>query len=526
MSLTYVFGQFSLDPIGKLLFFRQQPQVLGHRAVALLALLVERHGELVTKNELIEVAWKGRSMEDSNLTVQIASLRRFLSMQPGSEQWIETFSRRGYRFVGPVEIKYGNTVLSLATTPVRPISPPTDMPSIAVLPFRNQTGDPAHDYLAEGFAEDITSALARLNWLVIIARHFSARLPSGDITPEDVQSIMGVRYVLEGATRLAGTRLRVTIQVSDAETGKTILAQTYERDINDLFAVQDGITDSVVAAIEPQIVAAEGSRAASRPAESLDTWGLVAQSLGLIHRFERRPNAEARSLLQRAIALDPGNARAFAMLSWAEYWAYMCFWAEDGRHDLLLERSSAHGLAALRIDPDEPWARMVYGFSLSTKGEHCAAVAELRHALELNRSFAIGRMLLGWALIRKGDFAEALVETGKALRLSPVDRFRNIYVQTHGLALLALQRFDEALPFLRSAALPYKEYMGPLNGLISCCGHLGLLDEARTLLDYREKCLGRSFALEPARLQLAGFAHAEIFLDGLAKAGVPELEHS
>lgn len=521
--MIYAIGPFSLDPIGQLLFYQQQPQALGRRAVALLGLLVERHGELVTKDELIDVAWKGRSVEDSNLTVQIAALRRFLSIQPGGEQWIETFARRGYRFVGPVEIQRDNVVDTPTTTiPVQQVSPPAGMPSIAVLPFRNQTGNPEHDYLAEGFAEDITTALARLNWLVIITRHASTSQFPGESKLDEVRASLGVRYVLKGATRLAGTRLRITLQLSDAETGTTILAQTHDRDITDMFAVQDEITDSVVAAIEPQLVAAEGSRAASRPTESLDSWGLVAQSLGLIHRFEREANAEARGLLQRAIALDPGNARAFAMLSWAEYWAYMCFWADDGRHDLLLERSSEHGFAALRIDPDEPWARMVYGFSLSTRGQHVAAVAELRHALTLNRSFGIGRMLLGWALVRKGDFAEALVETEKALRLCPVDRFRNIYVHTHGLALLALRRFDEALPFLRSAALPYTEFMGPLNALISCCGHLGLLDEARMLLDYRERCLGRGLALEPAREHMALFAHAEIFLDGLSKAGVPE----
>lgn len=287
--------------------------------------------------------------------------------------------------------------------------------------------------------------------------------------------------------------------------------------------MQDDITESVVAAIEPKLFAAEGFRAAKRPAESLDVWGLVSRSVGLTHRFEREPNATARSLLARAAALDPGNARALAVLSWAEYWAYHCYWVEA--RAATFEASMAHALAALRLDPQEPWARIAYGFGLSTQGRHAAGVEELRHALRLNPCFALGRMLLGWALVRKGDFAEASEETARALRLGPVDRFSSVYSHAHGLALLAQRRFAEALPFLQAAALPFTEYMGHLNGLVSCCGHLGLVDEARELLDYREKCLGRGFSLAYARQMLAGFAHADVFVDGLAKAGVPELSN-
>ncbi len=136
-------------------------------------------------------------------------------------------------------------------------------------------------------------------------------------------------------------------------------------------------------------------------------------------------------------------------------------------------------------------------------------------------SFALGRMLLGWSLLRKGDFSEAILETEKALLLSPGDRFTAVYQHTHGLALLAAHRFNEALPFLRAAAATFVEYMGHVNGLISCCGHLGLEDEARELIDFRKARTGINFTVSYARARLGSFAHCDVFLDGLAKAGLP-----
>jgi len=319
--------------------------------------------------------------------------------------------------------------------------------------------------------------------------------------------------------RTAGQRLRVTGQLIDAETGKHVWAEKYDRELKDIFAVQDDITEHVVAAVEPQLYAEEGVRAASKPPDSIDAWGLVVRALGLINRMERRQNEEAQALLQRAIALEPTYARAHALLGWALWWATLHLWAQE--RAAAYREAAGHAQDALALDPSDPWARMASGLCLSTAGQHERALGELRTALALNPSFTLGHMAYGWALLRAGRYDEAIAETGRALQMSPVDSFSGFYTSVHGLALLAAQRFEEALPFLRASVAAYPEYSGHYNSLISCCGHLGLVEEAREFLAVRGR-LKPPLRCRLLREHLGRFAHCEVFVDGLRKAGVPE----
>jgi adenylate cyclase len=164
---------------------------------------------------------------------------------------------------------------------------------------------------------------------------------------------------------------------------------------------------------------------------------------------------------------------------------------------------------------------MVFGLCLSTDGQHDRALGELRVALQLNPSFALGRMAHGWALLRAGAFDEAIAETRQAMRLSPLDNFSGFYPAIHGLALLGAKRFTEALPFLRSAVAAFAEYPGHYNTLISCCGHLGLLDEAQEYIAKRNR-IGPPLGLGVLRTNLHPFAHRDVFIEGMKKAGVPE----
>jgi adenylate cyclase len=182
-------------------------------------------------------------------------------------------------------------------------------------------------------------------------------------------------------------------------------------------------------------------------------------------------------MLGSAIDLEPTYARAHALLAWAKWWAAQCYWFDDTREGY--RRSAAQAQKALALDGAEPWARMVFGLCLSTDGQHDRALGELRVALRLNPSFALGHMANGWALLRAGAFDEAIAETRQAMRLSPLDNFSGFYPAIHGLALLGAKRFTEALPFLRSSVAAFAEYPGHYNTLISCCGHLGLIDEAQ-----------------------------------------------
>jgi adenylate cyclase len=392
-------------------------------------------------------------------------------------------------------------------------------PSIAVLPFANLSADPAHDFFADGIAGDITASLARLRWLFVIARGSAFAYRGRTIDVRTVAGELGVRYLLEGSVQVAGERLRVTCELLDAETAKHIWSERYDRELSDVFAVQDDIASRVVAAVEPHLYLEEGCRAARAPAGSIDVWGLVVRAIDFVHRFERARNEEACALLRRAIALEPEYARAHAMLGWAIWWAGHCDWLPDRR--TAQAEAAGHAREALRFDPNDPWARMVSGLAFSSAGEHARAHEELTAALAINPSFALGHSIFGWTLLRAGRTGEAIAETEDALRLSPVDSFSGLYTSVHGLALIAARRFEEALPFLRTSVAAFPDYGGHYNSLICCCGHLGLVDEAQRFLAARN-ALGPPLRLATVREHLAPFAHCEVFLEGLRKAGVED----
>jgi adenylate cyclase len=292
-----------------------------------------------------------------------------------------------------------------------------DKPSIAVLPFDNMSGDPEQEFFADGIADDIITGLSRLRWLFVIARHSTFTFKGKAADVRQVARDLSVRYVLEGSVRKAGNRVRIAAQLIDAGEGRHIWAERYDRQLDDLFAVQDEITDSVVASIEPQLYAEEGFRAATKPAGSIDAWGLTVRAQILLGRLEQQANHEAQGLAREALRMDPKYARAHAVLGWTNMWAGFCHWEPD--EEVAYYRAMQHAGDAIALDPSDPWARMTLGNVLSTAGNQEAALAELRKALALNPSSALAHTMYGWALIRAGHFDEAVEATGKALRLSP-----------------------------------------------------------------------------------------------------------
>jgi adenylate cyclase len=410
------------------------------------------------------------------------------------------------------------TVLPTPEDTPAPAAKPLGGPSIAVLPFVNISADPDQEYFTDGIAEDIITSLSKLRWFFVIARNSTFAYKGKRLDVRHVARELGVRYILEGSVQTAGARIRVTGQLVDAESGKHIWAEKYDREMQDIFAVNDDITQRVVAAVEPHVYAEEGFRAAGKPPDSLGAWELVVRALNLLRQMGRKPNEEAQALLHRAIALEPNYARAHALLSWALWWASHCYWSEE---EPTLRQAVTHAQDALNSDPADPWARMAYALCLSTGGQHERALGELRTALELNPSFALGRMTYGWVLLRAGHFEEAVEESGKALRMSPLDNFSGFYTSIHGLALLGSRRFDEALPFLRASVAAFAEYPGHYNSVISCCGHLGLLDEAREWIVARNR-IGPAICIRVLAANLRTYAHRDAFLEGLRKAGVPE----
>jgi TolB-like protein len=243
MGASYRFGAFYLDVEAEVLFRGAEPVALGRRAVALLQVLVRRPGALVAKDALIQAAWPGQAVEESNLTVQIGALRRVLEEVPGGVHRIDTLPRRGYRFMGPVEKEENG---GAATLPIEAAPAPTlpDKPSIAVLPFKNMSGDSEQDYFADGMVEEIITALSRMRWLFVIASNSSFTYKNRAIDVKQVSRELGVRYVLEGSVRKAANRVRIIGQLIDATTGAHIWADRFDGGLEDIFDLQDQVTAS------------------------------------------------------------------------------------------------------------------------------------------------------------------------------------------------------------------------------------------------------------------------------------------
>ena len=230
--------------------------------------------------------------------------------------------------------------------------PLPDRPAIAVLPFANMSGEPEQEYFSDGISEDIITALSKLRWFFVIARNSSFIYKGKAVHMKQIAEELGVRYVVEGSVRKGGDRVRITAQLNDVTTGSHIWAERYDRELADVFAVQDEITESIVAAIEPQLYAAENFRAQRKPPDSMDAWDLVMRALSHYWRVTRQDNVVAQALLEKAIAIDPDYGQALGLLATSYMFTAHMGWMDMAAAMPIAER------AALRGDPRRPRGSM------------------------------------------------------------------------------------------------------------------------------------------------------------------------
>jgi len=307
-----------------------------------------------------------------------------------------------------------------SSTPAVMASPPLpDKPSIAVLPFQNLSGDPEQEYFADGMVEEITTALSKVRWFLVIARNSTFAYKGRAVDVRQVARELGVRYVLEGSVRKAGNRVRISGQLIDAATGNHVWAERYDRERADIFAVHDEITERVVAAIEPQLYAAEHFRSQRKPPESLDAWECVIRALSSVGQGTRVGDMEAEGLCRRAIAIAPGYGQAHSLLAWALMRRPARLGGDIGS---VLPEAMAESRAALGLDERDPWAHLSHGLVLWRTRRHNEAERAFRRALELNPNFALAHACLGLPLAVRGELKEAIRTAEHALLLSPNDR--------------------------------------------------------------------------------------------------------
>jgi TolB-like protein len=285
------------------------------------------------------------------------------------------------------------------------------------------SGDPEQEYFADGMVEEIITALSRIRWFFVIARNSASTYKGRAVDVKQVGCELGVRYVLEGSVRKSGNRIRVTAQLVEAATGNHVWAERYDRDLADIFAVQDEITERVVAAIEPELYAAEQVRSQSKPPDNLDAWECVIRALSLIGQGTRDENTEAEALCRRDIATAPGYGRAHSLLAWALL--RRTVWSGDLR--TAASEVSTETQTALALDDCDPWVHFAQGMLQQRLRQPGEAARSLRRALELNPNFALAHALLGSALALQGAHQEAVDSAEHALRLSPRDRLVGLY---------------------------------------------------------------------------------------------------
>jgi adenylate cyclase len=494
MTAIYTFGSFRLYVGTEILFRGDSPITLGRRAVALLRVLVERQGVPVSKDALIEAAWSGLAVEQSNLTVQIKALRRVLGEEPGGERWIETLPRRGYRFVGPVVERIDDVAIvpptvgapshqsvlatrsNNCTEPSAPDSTIQNSPSIAVLPFTNMSGDAEQEYFADGMVDEIITGLSRIKWLVVISRNSSFIYKNRSVAVQEVAKKLGVRYVLEGGVRKSDNRVRVTVQLIDAETGGHLWAEQYDRLLQDIFAVQDEITMCVIGAIEPNLRKAEISRVQRQRPNNLNAYHLVLRSLPYAYTRMPKEAAIAIPLLEEALKLEPKYGLAHALLAWGLHARFR----RGGmrQEDRIAAIHHAHAAIVHGNDDATALAAAAYVFVLE---EHDTTAANklFDRALELSNSnvFALSCSAVTLALMDKTELA--IERARRALRLSPFDSVN--FWPNHALAIsyFHTQQYGDAVDAARSAIESNPGFSVLHAVLTAALMRLGRLEEAR-----------------------------------------------
>lgn len=419
----------------------------------------------------------------------------------------------------PVRV-YRVRLEGVAVKPLPALALP-DKPSIAVLPFQNMSGDPGQEYFADGIAEEITTALARLRGFFVIARGSAFTYKGRAVGVTQIGRELGVRYVLEGSVRKAGERVRIGVELADAGTGREIWVERYERALADLFALQDEVAASVVVAVEPQLYAAESARIQQTPPGDLDAWDYVIRALSFMWRRTRSDNATALDLLSAALRLDPSYARALGLHAWLSLWNAHS-WGACGLA-AILEPATERARAAVAIDRDDPWARLALGFSHMLRREHEDAVEELRAAIDLNPNLALGHACLGLALAYGAKGAEAVVHLETAMRLSPRDPFFSVFVSMRGFAHFMAGDYAAGRDCGRRSVRLSPELSAHWRTLALSAAMLGYLEEAQeAVAKARQLQPDYSVAWVERASPLVHAADRTRYCDILRQVGLPE----
>ena len=495
---------------------------LRPKSFEVLRYLVERAGRLASKDEILDAVWPNVCVSDESLAQCVSEVRRAIG--DGDQTIIKTVPRRGYRFVAAVS----QTEMDASATPDALMSaaaaatrgrPVPDRPSIAVLPFANLGGDPQQEYFSDGMSEDIITELSRFSELLVIARNSTFRYKGGAMDVRRVGRELGARYVLEGSIRRAGDRIRITAQLIDAATGGHLWAERYDRELKDVFAVQDEVARAIVAILAAHVNKAEAERTLLKPPARWEAYDYYLRAAEVYPLRARTGIYEARGLLERSLAIDPDYARAHALLSWTHCWTYLE--PVDDNYLRPAGLDHAHDLAkkAVRLDPCLPQAHAQLGWVLLFRREHEASLAEFGQAFALNPNYVDHRLalVLGYA----GEPARAIEAVQANMARDPFHPFPGFGFLGHAHYMLG--HYHEAVQMLRAYPTRAPNVRILPLWLAAAYGQLGRLAEARAEADEVLR-IEPGFTIDKWQCTATykNRKDAEHLFEGLRKAGLPK----
>jgi TolB-like protein len=491
-----------------------QPAKIGARAFDILMALVERRHRVATKDELIDLVWLGNAIEESNLAVHIAALRKLLGAGA-----IVTIPGRGYQFAVPFD--HDRTGTKMPTSERR--EPPRL--SIVVLPFANMGGGAEQEHFVDGVTESLTTDLSRIRGSFVIGRNTAFSYKGNAVDLKQIGRELNVRYVLEGSVQRGGNRMRVNVQLIDAESGKHLWAERVDKPLADLFDMQDEIVARLADALNTQLVAAEARHAERTP--SPDSMDLYFQGLALLNRGLTPDTApRARSFFDRALAADPDNVDALCGSGRVDVTEGAANFVTDPR--AAFEAAEGKFSKALSSVPDHAHVHLTLGYVKILTKRVAEGIAGCEHALLLDRNLASAHSCIGLGKIYVGRAEETEAHIVEALRLSPRDTRASGAMHTAGYAKNHLGQWEQAVAWFRRAIEAHRDHPHTNFQLGIALARLGRLDEARSAVK-AGLALNPAFSISRARAtwtaasdNLTYLAQFETILEGMRMAGVPE----